>query len=285
MKLHLRAPRLRLRFRGSFGGQDGGQALLLVAPITVAVLLFFAPLTTMARRSVMSEAGGLTLAHYARFFGDPYYLIGLLVTIGTALLVTLMTLLLSYPVAYSYWRAGRRLRSVLVVLLLSPFYANVVVKVFGWMLLLPTDFLNGYAAIVVVSVHRSMPFMVLLLASAMSRIEPELLESAQVCGARGGRVLRTVIVPLSMPGVVAGGIVVFSLSVAAYVVPALVGGASRGRFLPVLMYQQITIAQNWGFGATVGIILLATSIATIAAGNRLVRAAKAGRVMGAGFGE
>ena len=94
-----------------------------------------------------------------------------------------------------------------------------------------------------------MPFMVLLLASAMSRIEPELLESARVCGARGGRVLRTVIVPLSMPGVVAGGIVVFSLSVAAYVVPALVGGSVRGRFLPVLMYQQITIAQNWGFAA------------------------------------
>jgi putative spermidine/putrescine transport system permease protein len=272
MKFHLRAPR--------YGGQ-----VLLIAPVTVVVLLFFAPLATMARRSVMSDTGGVTLEHYARFFGDPYYLIGLLVTIGTALLITLITLLVSYPVAYSYWRASRRMRSILVVLLLSPFYANVVVKVFGWMLLLPTDFLNGYAAVIVVSVHRSMPFMVLLLASAMARIEPELLESARVCGAHGGRVFRTVIVPLSVPGVVAGGIVVFSLSVAAYVVPALVGGASRGRFLPVLMYQQITIAQNWGFGAALGIILLTTSIATIAAGNRLVRSAKIGRVMGAGFGE
>ena len=277
MKLHLRAP-------ADGAARYGGQ-VLLIAPVAVVVLLFFAPLVTMARQSVTSRDGALTFEHYARFFGDPYYLIGLLVTIGTALLVTLITLVLSYPVAYSYWRAGRRLRSVLVVLLLSPFYANVVVKVFGWMLLLPTDFLNGYAAIVVVGVHRSMPFMVLLLASALSRIEPELLESARVCGASGSRVLRTVILPLSMPGVVAGGVVVFSLSVAAYVVPALVGGASRGRFLPVLMYQQITIAQNWGFGAALGIILLATSIATIAAGSRMVRSAKVGRVMGAGFGE
>jgi len=259
---------------------------LLIAPAIAMIALFFAPLVTMARRSFVSDAGGgMTLENYARFFGDPYYLTALAVTLGTAVLVTVITLVLSYPLAYTYWRARRRLRSILVVLLLSPFYANVVVKVFGWMLLLPTDFLNGYPAIVVVSVHRSMPFMVLLLASAMARIEPEWLESARVCGASGRRVFRTVVVPLSMPGVVAGGIVVFSLSVAAYVVPALVGGASRGQFLPVLMYQQIAIAQNWGFGAAIGVILLATSIVTIGLGNRVARAGRIGRVMSDGFAE
>ena len=82
-----------------------------------------------------------------------------------------------------------------------------------------------------------------------------------------------------MPGVVAGGILVFSLSVAAYVVPALVGGSARGRFLPVLMYQQITIAQNWGFAAAIGV----DPAGGVDAGDRdrqpVVRAAKLGRVM------
>ena len=179
------------------------------------------------------------------------------------------------------------MRSLLVILLLSPFYANVVVKVFGWMVLLslvfPADLLSGYFAVVLISVHRSLPFMVLLVASAMTRIEPDLLASARVCGASGRRVLWTVVVPLSMPGVVAGGILVFSLSVAAYVVPALVGGSARGRFLPVLMYQQITIAQNWGFAAAIGVILLVAAILIIAIGNTAVRRAKLGRVMSEGF--
>ena len=278
----------------------------LAAPVGVALALFFVPLAAMARRSLMGGGEGAaafwSLEHYARFFGDAYYLAALGVTLGTAALVTLVALVVSYPMAYTYWQSSGRRRSLLVVLLLSPFYANVVVKVFGWMVLLspaglvnglltsvgliaaPVDLLEGYLAVVIISVHRAMPFMVLLLASAMTRIDPELLEAARLCGASGGRVFRTVVLPLSMPGVVAGGIVVFSLTVSAYVVPALVGGSVRGRFLPVLMYQQITLAQNWGFGAAIGVILLVTAVAAMAAGHRAARAARIGRVLGEGFG-
>ena len=189
-----------------------------------------------------------------------------------------------------------------MILLLSPFYANVVVKVFGWMVVLartgpvnsgliqfglvdaPIDFLNGYFAVVLVSVHRSLPFMVLLLAAALARIDPELLEAARVCGGNSRRVFRTVVLPLTIPGAIAGGILVFSLTVAAFVVPLLVGGSAAGRFLPVLMYQQITVAQNWAFGGAIGVVLLVTSMASIAVGNRDIRAAKLGRVVGEGFG-
>jgi putative spermidine/putrescine transport system permease protein len=228
---------------------------------------------------------GLTAEHYRRFFGDPYYLEGLATTIGTAVLVTLVTAILSFPLAYTYWQASGRLRSLLLILLLSPFYANVVVKVFGWMAILPSAFLDSYRAVLLVSVHRSVPFMVLAVASALARIEPELLESARTCGAPARRVFRTVVLPLSLPGLVSGGIVVFSLTVAAFVVPELVGGASRGRFLPVLLYQQITIAQNWGFGAAIGMVLLVTSLLTIATGNRLARSRRLGRVISEGDGE
>lgn len=257
---------------------------LLLAPVAVTTALFVAPILTMASESVYG-ANGPTLEHYLRFFGDCYYLEALATTIGTAVLVMLITAVLSFPLAYTYWQSSGRLRSLLVILLLSPFYANVVVKVFGWMVILPASFLNSYFAVLLVSVHRAMPFMVLAVASALARIEPELLESARTCGAAWHRVFRTVVLPLSLPGLISGGIVVFSLTVAAFVVPQLIGGASRGRFLPVLLYQQITIAQNWGFGAAIAMVLLVTSLLTIAAGNRLARSGRLAQVMSEGYGE
>jgi putative spermidine/putrescine transport system permease protein len=244
---------------------------LIAAPLAFAFAFFVVPLATMMYRSITTAAGGLTLDHYRRFAGDAYYLGGLGVTLGTALLVTAITLATAYPVALLYWRASARVKSVLIILLLSPFYANIVVKVFGWMLILPASWLNGYPGLLIVSVHRDLPFMVLLVAAAMSRIDREWIESAETCGASRGRVLRTIIWPLSIPGVVSGCTLVFSLTMAAYVVPAIVGGPWRGRFLPVLLYQQITIAQDWSFGAAIGVILLVASLATIAAGNWLVR--------------
>jgi putative spermidine/putrescine transport system permease protein len=173
--------------------------------------------------------------------------------------------------ALLYWRASARLKSFLIILLLSPFYANIVVKVFGWMVILPSAWLNGYAGLLIVSVHRDLPFMVLLVAAALSRIDRDWIESAEMCGASRRRVLRTIIWPLSLPGVLSGCTLVFSLTMAAYVVPALVGGSWRGRFLAVLLYQQMTIAHDWAFGAVIGVVLLTASLATIAAGNALVK--------------
>lgn len=259
-------------------------AALLIAPVTVTTTLFLAPILMMARESVVN-ANGLTFEHYARFFGDSYYLAGLGVTIGTSILVMMITAIFSFPLAITYWRAGGRLRSVLVILLLSPFYANVVVKVFGWMVLLPAGLQSGFLAVLIINVHRAMPFMVLAIASALARIEPELLESAMTCGASTRRVFRTVVLPLSTPGLISGAIVAFSLTVAAFVVPELVGGTSRGRFLPVQLYQQITIAQNWNFGSAIGMVLLATSLLTMTLGQRLVKSGRLGRVIGEGYGE
>lgn len=254
-------------------------AALLAAPVATAVVFFVLPLLLLGYRSLTTPSGELTLQHYARFAGDPYYLGGLGITLGTAAIVTLITLGCAYPMALVYWRASARVRAVLLVLLLSPFYANVVIKVFGWMLLLPAGWLNGYPGLLMVSVHRDLPFMVLLVAGAMARIEPEWIESARTCGASPSRVLRTIIWPLSIPGAVSGAMLVFSMTVAAYVVPAIVGGTWRGRFLPVLMYQQITISQDWGFGAVIGVVLLTSSLATLAIGNRLVARSRAGVLM------
>ena len=255
-------------------------AALLTAPVAVATLLFFVPLTLMIGASAVTDDGAVTLTHFARFFADSYYLTALAVTLSTSLLVALIAIVISYPVAYVYWRSGRGLRSVMLVALLAPFYINIVAKVLGWMVLFePLGLANGYIAVVLVSVHRCLPFVVLLLASAMMSIDDELLDAASVCGARPMRVARDVILPLTMPGIVASAVVAFSLTLAGFVVPLLLGGSERGRFVPVLMYQSMTVAQNWHFGAAMGVVLLAASLVMMAAGNRMIRALDSGRTL------
>ena len=280
-------------------------ATLLALPVLATALLFLIPLAIMAVQSVVLRGsdGRVTLSvdQYARFFSDSYYAGSLGLTLATAVLVAAVAIAVAYPVALLYWRASGRARSRMLALLLAPFYANIVVTVVGWMVLLapggvvnvllikagaiaaPIDFLNGYAAVVVISVHRCLPFVVLLLANALATIDDEVLQCASVCGASGSRVFRTVVFPLSMPGVVAGAIVAFSLTAAGFVIPRLVGGATGSRFAAVLMYQQITATQNWRFGAAIGVLLLVVSVLAVAGGMRFARRLRAGRVLSDAF--
>ena len=280
-------------------------ATLLALPVLATALLFLIPLAIMAVESLVLRGsdGRVTLSvdQYARFFSDSYYAGSLGLTLATAVLVAAVAIVLAYPVALLYWRASRRARSIMLAILLAPFYANIVVTVFGWIVLLapggvvnvllikagaiaaPIDFLNGYAAVVFISVHRCLPFVVLLLANALANIDDDVLQCASVCGASGPRVFRTVVFPLSMPGVVAGAIVAFSLTAAGFVIPRLVGGAAGSRFAAVLMYQQITATQNWRFGAAIGVLLLAVSVLAVAGGMRFARRLRAGRVLSDAF--
>lgn len=286
----------------------GRLLLYLIAPLLSVGALFFAPLATMVRYSVqpaVSAAGGpkgLSLEHYARFFSDPFYLSSLALTIATGVLVALVTVAVAYPLAYLFWRSGRQARAWLLVLLLSPFYVNIVVKVFGWMVLLarfglvntalvglgivtaPADLLDTYIGLVVVLVHRCVPYMVLLIAGSMERIDVMLLESARVCGSGAAGVFRRVVLPLSIPGMLAGSILAFSLTVAAFVIPLLVGGATGRRFVSVLMFQSISVTQNWNLGAAMGAVLLVTSVATVAAASRTLKSSRLGTVISESFG-
>ena len=290
------------------GSRSRHKAVYYLLPNVLALgVLFFLPIATMMRYSVLSPATDvgwverLTLEHYGRFFTDSFYLTSLLITLATGFLVVGVSLVAAYPAAHLYWRATPRLKSVLLVLLLAPFYVNIVVKVFGWMVLLsrsglvnellvraripasPFDFLDGYSGILIMLVHRSLPFMVLLIASSMDRIDETVLESARVCGSGPREVFRRIILPLSVPGILAGSVLVFSLTVAAFVVPLLVGGSVGQRFVSVLMYQNISVTQNWYFGAAIGMILLVTSVLTITLGTRLFKSLRIGRVVSESF--
>ena len=267
---------------------------LLTLPIVFFATFFMTPLAVMFWASVQSAADAagsshFTVEQYVRLFGEPYYLESLALTFGTALLVAFLTIMLSFPVSLLYWQATARGRTLMLVLLLTPFYVNVVVKVFGWKLLVgpggpvPLDLLTGYSPVVILSILRCLPFVVLLIASALEAIDEDLLSCARVCGAGGPRLFRTIVLPLSLPGVLGGGILAFSLTTASFVIPRLVGGALGAQFMPVAMYQQMAITQNWRFGAAMGVLLLVASAATLAASARLARSAKAGRVLSDAF--
>src|SRR5581483_6837974 len=157
---------------------------------------------------------------------------------------------LGYPLAYTLARTrSRTARSVLVTLLLVPLMTSVVVRSYGWMILLP--------------------YMVLTLVPVIQNIAPALEEASQSLGAPPGRMFRDVVIPLSLPGVAAGSILVFVLTIAAYATPRLVGG-SRLLVMPIFVYDQTMALLNWPFASATSFVLLALVLGLMALQGRLV---------------
>jgi putative spermidine/putrescine transport system permease protein len=255
-------------------------AALLAPALTLLVFAFVAPLVTMAVYSFYeARPGGVmipafTLTNYRRFLLDPFHLTILWRTLVLGAWVTAWSLVLGYPVAYTLARIrSRRLRGALVTLLLVPLMTSVVVRSYGWMILLagngvvntllvgaglveqPVQLLFNTTGVVIALVAILMPYMVLTLVPVIQNIDPNLEQAAQSLGASRWRVFRDVVLPLSMPGVAAGAVLVFVLAIAAYATPRLVGG-SRLLVMPILVYDQALALLNWPFGAATSFILL-----------------------------
>ena len=147
----------------------------------------------------------------------------------------------------------------------------------------PVDFRSGYLGIVIILVYVTLPFMILSLIGPLQGIDDSIVEAAQVCGAQPGRVFGTVILPLSVPGVVAGTILAFSVGISAFVVPLLVGGKIGQQFLAVVVYGTMNIYQDWALGAAASAILLVVSLAVVLIYNRIVRSLRVGTVMSEQF--
>ncbi len=264
-------------------------------PAAVALGLFcVAPLLYLGRYSFFVYdpadplARGFTLANYLRFLSDAYYLGVLAETLAIALAVTLSALILGFPVAYGLARLKSRWRAVLLVLIISPLYVSAVVRAYGWLVILgdgglinnlliwlgivsrPIRMMFTPWAVVVALTEVALPFMILTLASTLQRIDPALEEAAANLGARPWRVFREVLLPLSMPGIVAGSMLVFILAAGSYATPALIGGR-RVKMLVTEVYQQMTAIYNWPFGAAVSFILLLLTLLSVAAFARTLR--------------
>jgi ABC-type spermidine/putrescine transport system permease subunit I len=237
------------------------------------------PVAAMLLRSVAEPHW--SLANYVRLTDDTVFLQVFAITLRTSLAVTIGTLLLGYPVALALTRLRGGVASLVLIIVLLPFWTSVLVRSYAWMVLLgrrglinealtaaglidaPLRLLNTSFAVHISMIHILLPFMILPIASVLRQIEPALLRAASGLGAAPWRVFIQVILPLSMPGVAAGVLLVFVLSLGFYITPALVGGP-HDMMLSMLIAQQIDLL-NWPYAACLSATLLAAALVIIGA--------------------
>jgi putative spermidine/putrescine transport system permease protein len=264
-----------------------GARLLLLGPYVVLLALFFViPLGLMLAISLARQSYGqldwsLTLQHYVRFFTDAYYLGVLADTLWLGFLTTVVALLVGYPLAYHLALTRSRWKPLLIVFILSPLLVGIVIRCYGWMILLadrglinetlvrhgwistPLPLMYNQLGVVIALVHVFLPFMVLSLTGVLKRIEPQLIEASQTLGASPRRAFVEITLPLSLPGILAGSLLVFSLAISSFVVPILLGGF-KVHVLPMVVYEQVLSVFDWPFGAANAFVLLLISVALIA---------------------
>lgn len=248
--------------------------LLLSAPgLLLLAFGFVIPAAGILVLGVRNVDGTWTSAHLVRFLTDPFYLgIGWR-TVKLSLLITAICAVAGIPLAYIMARGGPRLRLWLIVCITLPLMTSVVVRTFGWMVLLGRgglvpDALNALGlvkrnytlmhtetAIVVGMVQVLFPFMVLSILGVVQRIDSRLEEAARVMGCSFLQTLRLVVLPLAIPGIVAGSLLVFTLSASYFITPNLLGG-SRLPVLASLIYETATKTLDWQFAGAQSIILL-----------------------------
>src|SRR5271165_789819 len=258
--------------------------ILLVPPLALYMVAFYLlPLASMLLRSVADPTW--TLENYRRLAGDTVFLEVFWTTLRTALVVTLGALALGYPVALALSRLRHGVATFVLIIVLLPFWTSVLVRSYAWMVLLgrrglvnetliasglidaPLKLLNTPFAVHIVMIHILLPYMILPIASVLRQIDGALLRAAAGLGAPPWRVFLQVVLPLSIPGVAAGTLLVFVLSLGFYITPALVGGP-RDLMLSMLIAQQVDLL-NWPYAACLSVALLATTLLLILVFQRL----------------
>lgn len=269
--------------RGGATGQSAGTssyAWLLSPALVIIVLLQFIPLLTLFRysfnefspRELMIDA--FTLENYARFFTEPYFQGVMWNTLLMAGACTISALVFGFPVALFLARVSSRVKSIALVLILFPLLVGNVVRAAGWMSVFgrsgmvnyflvkfgitdaPIEIMYSHFAVYVGLVGVMLPFMILALHSVLEGMDFNLVSAAHNLGAGPVRTFFRVTFPLSLSGVAAGSVLVFMLSMNAYATPVLLGGSQFRMMTPVL-YNQMSVASNWPFGAALAFILVA----------------------------
>lgn len=261
------------------GARPGAFAWLLLTPLLAWLALFVvlpALLLLGCSFGERDEFGqvlwGFSLENYARLL-DPVYLRIFLRSLGFAALTTVLCLLIGYPVAYHLARAAPRVRELLLLLVLVPFWTSFLVRTYAWMAILreegllnalvawlqpawaPLGMLYTPAAVVTGLVYSYLPFLILPVYASVEKLDGALIEAAHDLGAGPWRVFPTVILPLTLPGIAAGVTLVFVPAVAMFAVTDLLGGA-RVPLIGNVIQNQFLQARDWPFGAALGVALL-----------------------------
>ncbi len=274
----------------------GMLGFLFVTPgLLVLVIALLGPLALIAGISLMTYSPTkiwlptLTGANYARL-ADGYYVGVTWITVKIGLLTTAVCAVLGYPVAYFLARARSRWLGLYVFLLVTPLMVSSVIRIFGWLVLLgrqglinamlrgvglgTVELLGNATAVVIGLVELLLPFMVLPLMAAIERVPESLEEAARNLGATSWQVFRRVLLPLSVPGLVSGSLLVYSVAISALVTPALMGGR-KVRMLGNLVYDEVLTSMNWPFASSLAIVLLCITGAVMIGYLRTMRSLSA----------
>ncbi len=264
------------------------QSLLLIGPLLFLFVVFYLyPLLSLIPESLMKE-GRFTAEHYVHFFKQPLYSHVLVRTIRIGLTATVISFLIGYPLAYFLTEIkNQKLSNFLLVLVLLPFFTSILVRSYSWTVLFQTkglinNFLLSHGlikeplalmynepAVLIGMVHVLLPFMVLPVHSVLRNLDRNLTRAARNLGAGPLRAFFQVTFPLSLPGVGAGVIMVFILSLGFFITPALLGGP-KTLMITTLIDQQINRLMNWEFAAAIAVVLLVATIIMMVVFDKLV---------------
>lgn len=263
----------------------------LLAPLVAFFALFVvAPLGLVLGVSLYTDASMTSMGalQYVKFLGDPFNRQILFETLAQALGAVVLSMAFGYPIAYLYTLLTRGWQRILLFAILLPMLTSSVVRTFAWVVILgreglvnqlvlgagwveqPLKLLYTQGAVLVAVSQIEMPMMILPLISSLAAVDPRLRDASMALGAGRWRTFFKVILPLSVPGLLAGSLLVFAASASAFVTQTLVGGG-RLMFMPFYIYQQAIQSQDYPFSAAIAMVLLAAVLLVVVAINTLGR--------------
>jgi spermidine/putrescine transport system permease protein len=265
----------------------------LTPPLAWLAVFFLVPMIAVFAYSlaIRTSGGGVafasSLANYARIAESDLYLWAAIRSLRIATVVTVATLLISYPVAYYLALVATRWRIALFVLLIVPWWCSILVKNFAWVAILaesgvlnrallriglidrPLKLLYNEVAVVIGLVHVLIPFMVMPIYATLEKLDRRLIEAAANLGSSPLLAFWEVVLPLSLPGVAAGALLTFILGFGSYITPVLLG-SERTLMIANLIQSQFMEAFDWPFGAALSMVMLGLVLVLLAAFNRLI---------------
>ncbi|RWP66977.1 ABC transporter permease [Mesorhizobium sp.] len=255
--------------------------------LTLIALFFVVPVVALLLRSVTEPVPGLQ--NYAILFGDGTYARVFFNTFLVATVVTAVTVIVAFPVAWMLAIMPPALGSIIFGIIILSMWTNLLTRTYAWMVLLqrtgvinrtlmdiglisePLPLINNLTGVTIGMVYIMLPFMILPLVGTLRAIDPMTLRAAALCGASPFEAFRRILLPLSLPGIAAGGLMVFVMSLGYFVTPTLLGGTSN-MMLAAMIAQMIQSLLNWGLGSAAAFILLLVTMALYALQLRLVGA-------------
>ncbi len=258
--------------------------VLLLLPCLVWISFFFLlPLALMVWRSFAAQ--GFSFASYSALFTSPLYTKVMMTTVKMACIATVLSLIFAYPVAYALTISGGALRALILVFVFIPYWVDIIVRTFSWLILLgdhglinkmlvaldivrtPLQLLYNPFSVLIAMVQILLPLTTVILFGAMLRIDRTLITAAKIHGASGLQAFRAVFFPLSLPGVYAAALLVFVLSLGFYVTPALLGSPRETMIAQTIMVEASELL-DWNAASAAGFVLLLITTLIAAIYNR-----------------